>query len=229
MAKPFVFGNHERMKDLERRIGFIARSGLPVLIEGASGTGKETLAEVLHDCGGALGPFTRIICRKSGSGVYPGAASAARGATDLSALDSRMPGTVFLKNIDLLSPAEQDHLLTILDETAASQNGDNQGATPRIISSTTESLEPLVSRRELNPALYHRLSVYRIYLPLLRERREDIPKLFANFANMVRRAQNGGRAPEPPTSALLDAMMAYDWPGNLRELQNIARTYVVTA
>src|SRR5882762_2408805 len=226
MTTPFVFGNHERMKDLERRVGFIARSGLPVLIEGASGTGKETLAELLHFNSGTAAALTRIICRKSGSGVYPGLASTTSRPTDLSALDSSMLGTVFLKNVYLLSPAEQDQILTILDEMSARHNGNNQGANPRIISSTTEPLEPLISRRELNPALYHRLSVYRIYLPPLCERREDIPEL---FAHMVRRAVNNGGAPQWPTSALVDVMMAYDWPGNLRELQNIARTYVITA
>ncbi|PYT27313.1 MAG: hypothetical protein DMG57_18770 [Acidobacteria bacterium] len=226
MATPFVFGSHDRMKDLERRIGFIARSGLPVLIEGASGTGKEALAELLHFNSGTAAAFTRIICRKSGSGVYPELASTTSRPRDLSALDSSMQGTVFLKNVYLLSPAEQDQILTILDEMGARHNGNNQGATPRIISSTTEPLEPLISRRELNPALYHRLSVYRIYLPPLRERREDIPEL---FAHMVRRAVNGGSAPQRPPSALLDVMMAYDWPGNLHELQNVARTYVVTA
>src|SRR5712692_8444341 len=145
MATPFVFGSLERMKDLKRRIGFIAHSGLPVLIEGASGTGKEALAEVLHDHTGT-GTFTRIMCRKPVSEL-----TSMNGATDLCALQSRMPGTVFLKNVYLLSPADQDQLLTILDEMAACRDGESQVPTPRIVSSTTESLEPLVSRRELNP------------------------------------------------------------------------------
>jgi len=225
MTTPFVFGNHHRMRDLGRRIGFIARSGLPVMIEGTSGTGKEALAELLHESGGTPGAFTRIICRKSGPASYP-AGSMVNSAADLSVLSSRRPGTVFLKNVYLLSPAEQDQLLAVLEEIAARQNGNHRVAAPRIISSTTESLEPLVSRRELNPALYHRLSVYRIYLPPLRERREDIPEL---FTHMVCSAVNGGSAPKPLPSALVEGLMAYDWPGNLRELHNIARTYVVTA
>ena len=240
MLIPFVFGSHERMKDLERRIGSIARSGLPVLIEGATGTGKEAMAELLHELSG-LGSrvgagVTRVLCRKSGAVVVPGvgamdgtpAQSAMfNGAMDLSHIYHRTPGTVFLKNVHLLSATAQEQLVAALDQEAASRDhaGEQMPAT-RLVSSATEPLAPLVKRRELSPALYHRLSVYRISLPPLRERREDIPEL---FAHMVRHAANGSGAPPPVTARLEDALLAYDWPGNLRELQNIARTYVITA
>ncbi len=224
MSRPYLFGNHERMKDLERRIGSIARSGLPVLIEGASGTGKEALAELLHEFSGAGAPFMRIPCLQSGPVLHP-AASHVDGAADLSEIYRSARGTLFLKSIHLLSSSEQERLLTALDQAAEAKK-DNEAGSARLVSSTTESLELLVSRRELNPALYHRLTVYRICLPLLRERRADIPEL---FEHMVRRAVNGsGGVPPRSTPGLRDVLMAYDWPGNLRELQNIARAYAVS-
>jgi two-component system response regulator AtoC len=233
MLIPFVFGSHERMKDLERRVGSIARSGLPVLIEGATGTGKEAMAELLHELSGLGNGITRVLCRKSGPVVVPGVSmlngtqAGGAGAMDLSELYRRAQGTVFLKNVHLLSPTAQEQLMAALDHEAASRdrNGEHPPA-KRLVSSATEPLAPLVKRRELSPALYHRLSVYRINLPLLRERGEDIPEL---FTHMVRHAANGSGAAPPVTTRLLDALLAYDWPGNLRELQNIARTYVITA
>jgi two-component system response regulator AtoC len=221
---PFVFGSHQRMRDLERRAGFIARSGLPVLIEGASGTGKEALAELLHGLSGKRTGLTKLICRKSGPAVYPGI-SMVEGAADLCDVCRRIGGTLFLKNVHLLSPVEQEQLLVALEEADSHGGKDEPVSAIRIVSSATESLESFVTRGEWNPALYHRLSVYRICLPPLCERREDIPEL---FTQMVKDAVNGNGAPPPATPGLLEVLTAYDWPGNIRELQNIARNYVVT-
>src|SRR5690242_13412844 len=101
----FFFGTSTRMRDLEGRIGFIARSGLPVLVEGPSGTGKEALAEEIHKRSGVGSGLTRVLCRKSGPVVYP---ANANGSADLSDICRRTSGTVFLKNVHLLSPVEQD-------------------------------------------------------------------------------------------------------------------------
>lgn len=225
MSIPFVFGSHESMKDLERRVGPIARSGLPVLIEGPCGAGKEALAELLHELSGTGGSFTRILCRQSAPTLHS-SAPPSNGSVNLSDLSAATQGTVFLKNVHLLSPAGQEELLVALEQAADFNRKHAATAASRILSSATESIEGLVRRGLWSPALYHRLSVYRIYLPRLQERQEDIPEL---FTCMVRRAANGhGAAPAAP-SRLLDVLMAYAWPGNLRELQNIAQTYVVTA
>jgi len=85
-------------------------------------------------------------------------------------------------------------------------------------------LETFEGWREFNPGLYYKVSVYRLTLPSLRERLGDIPEI---FEQMVRRASNGSGAPSAPPR-LIDALLAYGWPGNLSELYNIARTYVVT-
>ena len=208
------------MKDHERRIGFIAKSGLPLLIEGECGTGKEALAEMVHELSAAGGEFGRILCRQMGP-VVNLAPGNGNGAVDLGQTYASARGTIFLKNVHVLSGAMQEQFLAALEQAAEPRNG-----TPaaRLISSATEPLEGLVSRREFNAALYYRLSVYRIGLPPLRERLEDIPEL---FSEMLRRAANGSGATPAISSRMLEALMVYDWPGNLRELQNIARTFVV--
>ena len=219
MLMPFVFGTHKRMKDLEARVGSIARSGLPVLIEGESGTGKEALAELLHRSSGVDAPFSRVICRKTRPSPGTDASPA-----ELALAYLKKHGTVFLKNAHFLSLAEQEQVVASMEESTDS--GNSSRAAARVMSSATESLEAMVSRRELSSDLYHRLAVFRINLPPLRERREDIPEL---FSQMILAAANGDGAPPQPSSRLLEGLMTYDWPGNLRELQNIARMYTLTA
>src|SRR5258706_451452 len=124
MLIPFVFGSHERMRDLERRAGSIARSALPVLIEGATGTGKDALAELLHELSGLGAGITRVLCRKSGPVVVPGISPSngtpVNASMDLSDIYRRTPGTVFLKNVHLLSITAQEQLMAALDHPAAS-------------------------------------------------------------------------------------------------------------
>jgi DNA-binding NtrC family response regulator len=154
--------------------------------------------------------------------VYP----ANGGATgELGGVYRKARGTMFLKNIHALAPVEQEQLLAGLEQVSDPPDGAARAAGARLVSSATESVDSLVRRGELSAALYYKLSVYRIHLPSLRERRQDIPEL---FAHMVRRAANGGGAPRPAPPRLLENLMEYDWPGNLRELQNIARTYALT-
>lgn len=209
------------MRDYERRIRFIAASGLPLLIEGESGTGKEALAHLVHELSTTGGEFARVLCRQTGPVVNLDAVNG-QGVVDLSRTCASARGTIFLKNVHFLSGALQEEFLTALEQTDGARNGPPAA---RLISSATESVEALVSRRGFNGALYYRLSVYRIALPPLRERLVDIPAL---FQEMLRRAANGSEAvlPSIPTR-MLDALMAYDWPGNLRELQNIARNFTV--
>ena len=217
----YVFGNHDRLRDHERRTGFIARSGLPVLIEGECGAGKEAFAELLHDLSGIGNGFTRVLCRPSGPVVLPVGRASGQGSVELAQLYAETRGTIFLKNVHVLSPAVQEQFLAALEQGDSPEHG----AGARLISSATETLQELLGRRQFHAGLYYRLSVYRIGLPPLRERLDDVPEL---FAEMLRRAANGSAAAPAVPSRMLDVLTAYDWPGNLRELQNIARTFVVT-
>jgi DNA-binding NtrC family response regulator len=221
---PFVFGTSARMKDLERKIGFIARSGLPVLLEGACGTGKEMLAELLHESSGKAGSFLRILCRQSGPVIHVPLRHG-NGAGDLGHLYQSAKGTLFLKDVHLLTPAVQEQFLTVLEQQSDSPEANSNGVGVRLISSTTEALDPFIERRQFLAGLYYRLSVCRLSLPPLRERIQDIPEL---FATMLRRYSNGAGEPPPCPSHLLDALAGHTWPGNVRELLNVARTYAVT-
>src|SRR5579863_428836 len=146
----YIFGSRDPMKDHERRIGFIARSGLPLLIEGECGTGKEALADLVHELSAGEGEFVRILCRQSGP-VVNLAAGNGNGTVDLSETYAAARGTIFLKNIHVLSAAMQEQFLTALEQAAEPRNG-----TPAalLISSATEPLEGLVSRRGFNAPLY---------------------------------------------------------------------------
>jgi DNA-binding NtrC family response regulator len=201
MIMPFVFGSTGRMKELARHIDSMAQSGVPVLIEGESGTGKAALAEHLHSLSGLPGEFTPFFCGLSGT--EEGGAALRRGF--------RAAGCLFLKHVQLLPPALQQQLLSDLEH----QEG------PRLISSSPEPLEARVHRKQFSASLYYRLSAYRISLPALRERKADLPELFSSMV-----ARLGAPAARLPARAL-DALSGYAWPGNLRELENVARLFVL--
>jgi len=220
---PFLFGSSEKMKELERRIAFISRSGLPVLIEGACGTGKESLAERLHEQSGIKGDFVRVLCQPSGLVVRgPGKSSE---VSDPGQLYASVRGSLFLKNVHLLSSDAQQQFLSAVEQSSEFDQSHTEAAAARLISSATETLEESVEHRGFLSALYYRLSVHRVSLPPLRERIQDIPEL---FRLMVLRAANGTTPAPAISSRVLDALMEYEWPGNLRELHNMARTCVAT-
>ncbi|HEY7617171.1 MAG TPA: sigma 54-interacting transcriptional regulator [Terriglobales bacterium] len=199
----FYFGSTARMKDLERRIGFIIRSGEPVLIEGESGSGKQALAEHLHEVRAGSGPFVRIVCGHLGDGENRFQLTAG--------------STIFLKHVHLLPEAGQEGMLLALERV----NGDG----PQLVSSAADVLEQLVARGGFLPELFYRLSAYRLCIPPLRERAADISELFRLMLGRMQ-AQVDTNAPAPPAS-VLDALAEYPWPGNVRELQNIVRSYLI--
>lgn len=200
---PFYFGNTAKMLEMNRKIRFIASSREPVLIEGESGTGKQTLAQYLHHVSTGPGQLLRIVC---------GHQSVANGLDGL-----QSAGTAFLKHIHLLPPAIQERLLLALEDEGAGVG--------RMVCSAYEGLEQLVSKGDFLPELFYRITAYRILVPPLRERRQDIPEL---FVRMMEDMQNGGGGKaHPPPSAVMEVICGYSWPGNLRELRNTVRNYLL--
>jgi DNA-binding NtrC family response regulator len=196
----FCFGSAASMKELERRIGLIARSGEPVLIEGESGSGKQTLAEHLHEVRAKGGQFVRILCGSTFHGLQAAAGN-----------------TIFLKHIQLLPVDRQGTVLLALEQT--------RGEVPWIVSSASDALKQLVARGEFLPELFYRLSAYRVSIPPLRERRQDIAELFVLMLGRME-AEMGLTAVPPPATAM-DVLAEYSWPGNIRELQSIVRSYLI--
>jgi len=223
-----LVGASEPMQAIYRLIEKAARSDSTVLIEGESGTGKELVARAIHDqsdrrdepflpvdCG-AIAP-TLIESELFGheAGAYTDAKTATPGL-----LRAAGRGTAFLDEIGELPHAVQVRLLRALQEMEVRPVGGSR-AEPfhaRIITATNRDLSQAVAQGRFRRDLFYRLHVIPIFLPSLRERREDIPLLVQHFLGVYgrRHGREMGIAPEA-----LREFMRYDWPGNVRELENI--------
>ena len=205
----FFFGPTPQMAALEAKVRLIARARGPVLIEGETGTGKERLAVFLHTLRGARGRLAILACDSSGFGspARPGLGFAGRNEH-----------TLLLKRIHRLPLERQERILALIDE------GGQCG--PFVICTASEDLERLVEAGMFAPELFYRIAAYRITVPPLRDRRQDIPDLFLSMLAEVR--QECGLTARAPGGRAFDALVAHSWPGNLRELQNVVRAYVLT-
>ncbi len=194
---------------------------MPILMEGEGGSGKETLAEYIHAlrCEGdeKPGSFVRFCC----------------GQTDLRAaseelfgsggrLQKARGGTLFLKHLHLLHPELQKLILLTWQ---SSNTGSALLAGARVVASSTVSLEQLVSQGKLLPDLYFRASAYKFKVPPLRERSGEVVGLFRGIVESVA----GSFKPIPYTRELCRVLEEYRWPGNIRELENLARGYALHA
>jgi DNA-binding NtrC family response regulator len=223
----------QRVKDI---IGKVAVSDSPVLIEGESGTGKELVAAAIHRLSGrAKGPFIPVNCSAIPAdlleseffghvrGAFSGAVADALGL-----FRSAHTGTIFLDEIAELPTSLQAKLLRVLQEMEVRPVGSTRAysVNVRVIAATNRDLENAMKEGSLRQDLFYRLNVVRIHLPALRERKEDMSALIAHFLrqfNQRFRREVTGIAPEA-----LAALSAYDFPGNVRELENlIERAYAM--
>jgi two-component system, NtrC family, response regulator AtoC len=198
------------MRSIQQVMEDIAPTEIPVVLVGESGTGKDAVALHLHRRSPRrTHPFRKIL----GSSATPEQLS----------LDGvgREPGTAYLDEVADLSPASQTRLLQILAE----REGSGGVPVPRLVSSTTRNLEQGMRAGRFREELYFRLNGVCLRLPPLRHRREDIPALAEFF--LARYAALFGR-PQPALSAPeMRALREYDWPGNIRELENAMKKAVV--
>jgi DNA-binding NtrC family response regulator len=211
----FWFGHTEKMRELQSKMAPIAGSYVPILIEGETGTGKERLAQHLHELRAAGGRLVRFSCDSSPSVVFGGSdetEEAARGLPEASR------DTLLLKRVHRLPVSAQERVLLWFDES--------KRQFPFLISTTSDPFERLAASEQFIPELLYRISAYRISLPPLRERRQDIPHLFRLMLAEIGQ-QMGVRAAMPDSQAL-ETLGDYSWPGNLRELQNVAREFLLT-
>jgi two-component system nitrogen regulation response regulator NtrX len=208
-----------------------------VLIEGESGTGKELVARAMHRLGprrgrpfiavnvGAL-PETLLESELFGheKGAFTGAAERRLGRFELA--DT---GTLFLDEIGDIPRATQVKLLRVLEEREVTRVGGTQPIPidVRVITATNRPLRQQVEEGTFRPDLYYRLNVLSIYLPPLRERREDIPLLVQHF--LITLAGREGVAPRTIAPDAVEALSAMDWPGNVRELRNTVERLLILA
>ena len=236
-AIPGILGHAPAMQEVFRAIGRLSRSSLSVLITGESGTGKELVARALHrHSPRAAGPFIALNTSAIASelleselfgherGAFTGADAQRRGR-----FEQADGGTLFLDEIGDMSTALQTRLLRVLAEGEFYRVG---GSAPirvdvRVIAATHQDLDARVRKDLFREDLLHRLNVIRIRVPTLRERRGDIPELLVHYLAMA--ARELGVEPKTLTRDAEQRLVAFDWPGNVRQLVNAARRLTVTA
>ncbi len=220
-----LVGGSAAMHALRRRLALIARATGSVLVQGASGTGKELAARAIHDLSSrAAGPFISVDCGALAEslleselfgharGAFTGAAGERAGL-----FEAAHGGTLLLDEIGNTSLAVQARLLRALEEREVRRIGCNvpRGVDVRVIAATNRDLHAAAAEGEFREDLLYRLDVLGVRMPSLAERREDIPDLCrALLAGMPR-----GREARISFAALV-ALEAHDWPGNVRELRN---------
>jgi transcriptional regulator with PAS, ATPase and Fis domain len=215
------------MKHVQRLVTRMAKSRYPVLILGETGTGKEVVAQAIHnlegkgrfvvvDCSSLVGPLmeSELFGHKRGS--YTGAH-----IDKLGLLDEANGGTAFFDEIGELPLELQMKLLRVLQEKEYRAIGAlvSRSSNFRVIAATNRNLEAEVAAKRFRQDLYFRLNVMKLRMPPLRERREDIPLLISHF---LQRDGNGHKVPDD----VMDQLCRYDWPGNVRELEHTVQTMV---
>lgn len=232
---PGVIGNGPAMREVFQ-LTRLAASGTPtVLIVGETGTGKELVARALYELSPrAGGPYIRVNCgalheNLLESELFGHVKGSFTGAIEnrIGRFEAAHQGTMFLDEVNSMSPSLQVKLLRVLQEGQFERVGDHKTirVDVRIIAAANEPLETPVAAGRFREDLYYRLNVLPIFLPPLRARTEDIEPLARMFLSRYARAND---LPEPELTAdLLRALQEYDWPGNVRELENAIERLVV--
>ncbi len=225
----------EAMHKIRGEVGMVARVDVPVLLLGESGTGKEVIARLIHKLSPrAPRTFLKVNCAALPSelleselfgyeaGAFTGASRPKPGKFEL--CDK---GTILLDEIGEMPPALQAKLLHVLQDQQFSRLGSRSmvKVDVRILAATNIDIPQAIATKKLREDLYYRLNAFTIHLPPLRERREEIPLLLRHF--MSRFAAQFARPPLPLAPELIEASLKYHWPGNLRELENFVKRYLI--
>ena len=230
-----IFGQTVTMQILRQKIYKVASTNVPVLITGESGTGKEVLAKVLHfQSPWSAGPFVKVSCPAIPStlleselfGYEKGAFTGAYG-TKPGRVELADRGTLFLDEIAELDLGLQAKLLQLLQDSQFSRIGaqEDKKVEVRIVCSTNRELDKEIEAGTFRSDLFYRINVVDIHLLPLRERKQDIPGLASYFLKSHSTLLKCN--PRPASSRLVQALQRYSWPGNIRQLENLIRRYVV--
>jgi two-component system, NtrC family, response regulator AtoC len=225
----------KRMREVEAQAMLVARSDIPVLILGESGTGKEILAMFTHQMSRRAGKmFLKVNCAAMPAdlleselfgyeqGAFTGATKAKPGKFEI--CDG---GTIFLDEIGEMPAALQAKLLHVLQDGTFSRLG-GRGPTKtdvRVIAATNVNMKDAMAKKTFREDLYYRLNGLSLNLPPLRDRLDEIPA-FANYF-MRKGAKKYELQPVPISAELLEALGQYNWPGNLRELENVINRFLI--
>lgn len=230
-----LVGSSQSMLDLRSYIPKVARSEANVLITGDTGTGKERVAESIHyESPRRNQPFVCVNCAAIPDslieselfgyerGAFTGAQQGYAGKLRLA-----NGGTVFLDEIGDMSLAAQAKVLRAIENHEVFPLGGRQMApiNARFIAAVNQDLEPLIAAQQFRRDLYYRLNVARITLPPLKERKEDIPELLSYYVHQFN--DRFGESVGTPSRELMECLMRYDWPGNIRELRNLVEAIFI--
>jgi two-component system response regulator AtoC len=230
-----VFGRSEGMRSLRERLNKVAAANVPVLIQGESGTGKDIIARMIHALSPwKIGPYVKVNCPAiPGSlleselfGYEKGAFTGAYGSKP-GRVEMAHRGTMFLDEISELDPALQSKLLQLLQDGQFCRIGaqEDKKVEVRIVCATNRQLEVEIENGTFRQDLYYRINVVNLQLPPLRERRADIEDLVNYFLEYYNRKYNcRARA---LSGELIAVLQKYHWPGNIRELENLVKRYVI--
>ncbi len=234
---PGVVGKAPSMRDVFKLVRQVAPTNATVLVIGETGSGKELVARAVHDLSHrADGPYVRVNCGALNESIleselFGHVKGAFTGAIEnkTGRFEAAHGGTIFLDEISSMSFKLQVKLLRVLQENEFERVGESRTikVDTRVVAATNQLLEDEVESGRFRDDLYYRLNVVPIYLPPLRERKDDIPDLARFF---VQKHALLNRVPIPEISqGLMGRLMAFDWPGNVRQLENyLARVVVLS-
>ncbi len=230
-----IISQSPAMHEVVNLAGRVAASHATVLLQGESGTGKELLARLIHSLSPRSGkPMMTVNCAALPenlleSELFGHERGAFTGASQrrIGRFEEADRGSLFLDEVGELSPSVQVKLLRFLQEREFQRLGGNRTmrSDVRIISATNQDLEKKIEKGEIRDDLYYRLNVVAISVPPLRERKEDIPRLIDHF--LRRFARENRREIKGMSQEARDLLLKYDYPGNVRELENIIERAVV--
>lgn len=230
-----LLGNSSAIRNLRATIGQIADARMDVLIEGETGTGKEAVARALHSGGRRRPhPFVAVNCGALPEGLieselFGHEMGAFAGATRhrIGHVERAHNGSLFLDAVETMPLSAQVKLLRVLEEREIHPIGAHQPrhVDLRVLASASDDLGRAVSEGRFREDLYYRLNVVRLRVPPLRERREDIPLMFASLLARVP-SKPTGEMPQI-TDAVRAHLMEHDWPGNIRELSHYAQRFAL--
>jgi transcriptional regulator with GAF, ATPase, and Fis domain len=230
-----VIGNSPALESVLEQVERVAPTDSTVLIQGETGTGKELIAHAIHNISSRCGrPFVRLNCAAipldlleselfgHEKGAFTGAIAQKIGRFELAD-----KGTLFLDEVGDIPPALQPKLLRVLQEQEFERLGSTRThqVDVRLVAATNRDLAEMVNRGQFRIDLYYRLNVFPVQLPPLRERPEDITALVIHFVEIFGRRM--GRQIEHIPPETMSALNSYQWPGNIRELQNLVERAVI--
>jgi formate hydrogenlyase transcriptional activator len=230
-----IIGNSPALESVLEQVEQVAPTCSTVLIQGETGTGKELVARAIHNLSERCGrPFVKLNCAAipfdlleselfgHERGAFTGAIAQKIGRFELAD-----KGTLFLDEVGDIPPGLQPKLLRVLQEQEFERLGSTRThqVNVRLVAATNRNLVDMVKRNQFRSDLYYRLNVFPIALPPLRARREDIPALVEHFVDIYARRMDKQIDQIPP--ATMSELTSYEWPGNIRELQNFIERSVI--